>query len=220
MSELACDEMRAIAAELALGLVTGTERAAALAHLASCTACSDEVDQLSSVADRLLLLAPLAEPAAGFETAVLARIGDTSNAGTGLARIRRRLPLGVAAAVLVVSLLLVADLLFASGQGQRVASAPMATASGQVVGEAYVHDGSPGWVFVTLPGWDAWSGDWAQSYVLEVTLRNGRKVSLGELALDRGRGGWGTNLAVASADVRTVSVVDGDGHLRCSATFT
>lgn len=222
MSELSCEETRSIAAELALGLVSGTERADALAHLATCSACSDEVELFATVADRLLLLAPLAEPSAGFETVVLARVSEGSGV-LGRAPARRspsRLSIGVAAAVSIVALLLVSGLLLARDDtGERVAAAPMATASGQVVGDVYVHDGSPGWIFVTLLGWEAWTGAGGQTYVLEAKLRDGRTVSLGELALDSGRGGWGTNLAVAPGDVRAVSVVDGDGRVRCSATL-
>ena len=63
-----------MAVELALGLATGRERAGSLAHLAECSGCRGRVDGLRETGDGLLLLAPPAEPPAGFEQAVLASL--------------------------------------------------------------------------------------------------------------------------------------------------
>src|SRR3954453_20251578 len=67
-----CEETREIAAELALGIVEGEERGRALQHLAECPDCRLKVEELSEVADELLLLAPHREPPVGFESRVLA----------------------------------------------------------------------------------------------------------------------------------------------------
>jgi len=72
---LTCAELQELAAELALGTVSGAERAAAIEHLAGCAACRDLVDSLARVADSMLLLAPEVEPPPGFESKVLARMG-------------------------------------------------------------------------------------------------------------------------------------------------
>jgi anti-sigma factor RsiW len=64
------------APELALGLLTGAERAEAVAHLHECAAYRAEVARLTDVADALRDLTA-AEPPAGFETRVLARLADT-----------------------------------------------------------------------------------------------------------------------------------------------
>ena len=85
----ACGECEAWGTELALGLLTGPERATGLSHLAACPSCREQVDELARVADRLLLLAPEAEPPAGFESRVLAAVGSAS-AGEGGMRARRR----------------------------------------------------------------------------------------------------------------------------------
>ena len=69
-----CGESDAWGAELALGLLSGPDRAAGLSHMAACPTCRERVDDLSRVADRLLLLAPDAEPPAGFESRVLAAV--------------------------------------------------------------------------------------------------------------------------------------------------
>ncbi|MEA2932255.1 MAG: hypothetical protein QOI56_1040 [Actinomycetota bacterium] len=77
-----CTESDSWGAELALGLLSGPERAAALSHLAACPACREQVDGLARIADRLLQLAPDAEPPAGFESRVLAAVG-TAGGGSG-----------------------------------------------------------------------------------------------------------------------------------------
>ncbi len=84
-----CGESESWASELALGLLSGPDRASALSHLAGCPSCREQVDDLARVADRLLLLAPDDEPPAGFESRVLAAVGV---AGDGAeARSGRRL---------------------------------------------------------------------------------------------------------------------------------
>ena len=85
----ACGECESWGAELALGLLTGPERATGLSHLVDCPSCREQVDELARVADRLLLLAPEAEPPAGFESRVLAAVG-TAAATDGVAEGRLR----------------------------------------------------------------------------------------------------------------------------------
>ena len=77
MDDMSCDEFAGVAAELALGVLTGRERAAALAHLDGCESCREQVRELTMAQDELLALLPSAEPPAGFESRVLERIGLT-----------------------------------------------------------------------------------------------------------------------------------------------
>ena len=72
-----CGEYADAAAELALGVLTGRERAGALAHLDHSDAYRETVRQLTITAEQLLELLPALEPPAGFETRVLARLGIT-----------------------------------------------------------------------------------------------------------------------------------------------
>jgi hypothetical protein len=74
-SEMTCAELADVAAELALGVLTGRERALAVAHLDECDACREDVRQLMATGEQLLELLPSAEPPAGFETRVLERLG-------------------------------------------------------------------------------------------------------------------------------------------------
>jgi hypothetical protein len=71
---MTCAELHDVAAELALGALTGRERAAAIAHVERCRACREDVRQLTAAGVRLLELLPPASPPAGFETRVLERL--------------------------------------------------------------------------------------------------------------------------------------------------
>jgi hypothetical protein len=71
---MSCAELQELAAELALDLVTGAERAAALAHLEGCPPCRAEVASLTDVGEALLAIAPEVSPSPGFESRVISRI--------------------------------------------------------------------------------------------------------------------------------------------------
>src|SRR4051794_24705008 len=98
---MSCERTRALSAELALGIADGADRAEALRHLAECADCRRELDQLTAVADELLLLAPAVEPPAGFESRVLAAMHPppTAAAPRRVQRLRRVLAPVAAAAV-------------------------------------------------------------------------------------------------------------------------
>jgi hypothetical protein len=75
LNDMTCPELAAAAAELALGVLTGRERAIAIAHLDECDACREHVRQLMATGEQLRELLPAAEPPAGFEIRVLERLG-------------------------------------------------------------------------------------------------------------------------------------------------
>lgn len=198
----ACADVRALCPEAALGLLSGTERAVVLDHVDQCESCRELMHELSSVSDELALLAPNAEPPAGFEQRVLGRLGAT--------RPRRRWPIAlgaVAAAVMAV----VAFALWRADDGSSpsVHQVAMHTASGRVVGDAYIHGGDPTWVFVAVPGWQDGS---STEYRLRVTFADGAATEVA------GSGSWATTLPVDAARVTELSLVDGDGKVWCSAT--
>jgi hypothetical protein len=74
-NDMTCTELADVAAELALGVLTGRERAMAVAHLDKCDTCREDVRQLMATGEQLVELLPPAEPPAGFETRVLDRLG-------------------------------------------------------------------------------------------------------------------------------------------------
>ena len=75
VNEMSCAEFGDVAAELALGVLTGRERARALAHLEQCDACRENVRLLTITGEELVGLLPAIEPPAGFETRVMDRLG-------------------------------------------------------------------------------------------------------------------------------------------------
>ena len=89
---LTCADLRrggGVRPDLALGTLDGEERAALLTHLAGCGTCRRVVDELAQVADRLLLLAPPAEPPSGFESRVVSAIPGPAGAERTAPRGRR-----------------------------------------------------------------------------------------------------------------------------------
>ena len=79
-SEMNCAMLADVAAELALGVLTGRERADAIEHLDRCEACREDVRKLIATGEEFLGLLPPAEPPAGFETRVLDRLGMMASA--------------------------------------------------------------------------------------------------------------------------------------------
>lgn len=89
-NEMTCAELANVAAELALGVLTGRERAEAVAHLDRCEDCREGVRQLMATGEGLLALLPEREPPVGFETRVLDRLGfglagGPAGSGSGVA---------------------------------------------------------------------------------------------------------------------------------------
>jgi hypothetical protein len=85
MTTLTCDELRAMAAEVALGILSGAERADALDHLEHCVGCRVLVEGLAQTGDSLLLLAPEAEPSMGFESRVASLVTGAAGRREGAA---------------------------------------------------------------------------------------------------------------------------------------
>ena len=72
-----CDGLAEVAAELALGALTGRERAQAIMHLDGCGTCREHLRRLALTEEDLPGLLPGCGPPAGFETGVIGRLGFT-----------------------------------------------------------------------------------------------------------------------------------------------
>lgn len=212
---MTCAELDAVAAELSLDLLTGEQRAEALAHVAECAACRARVAELTAAADRIVQMIPGAEPSAGFEERVLDALGPPPAAP----RRSGRRPWFALAAAIVLVLGVAGALAIAARRDTGISprEAAMVTPKGDDVGDVYVSDDSPSWVFVSVPAWaDRWGG---KPYDLVLTLADGTTRTIAGGDLDAGHGAWGTVLAEDGANVRAVAMVGGDGGVWCSATL-
>lgn len=218
-----CAEVRPELAELALGVLSGRERAAVLAHVDSCPDCEAELDQLSGLADQVLEVAPDAEPPVGFETAFFDRL----RAEAAPARRRALRPTGrpawLAAAAVVVALAFaggwLTDRAVTGGPGPSSAVAPSVTTADLVgargpVGTVTAVAGSPGWLVMKV---DAAAG--SGEVACEVTVADGATVHLGTFWLSAGYGQWSARLPVPASELRTARVVTASGAVIGRAVF-
>jgi phosphohistidine swiveling domain-containing protein len=223
-----CAHVRELAPDLALGLLTGEERAAALEHLEACQACRAEVASLAGVADDVLLTAPEITPPAGFDGRVLARLAAARSAASphrraGAAHMqprqhrRRRVVIGTTLAAAAAAVVLVAAVLVSRDDSSTsdLATVEMRTGVGVVVGEATLRDGDPATVAVDVPGW-ADIANRGDTYWLAIELVDGSRT-MTHLGTDDT---WWEVPVEADADaIAAVSMLDGDGRVWCTGRF-
>jgi hypothetical protein len=209
-----CEEVRALAPELALGIASGDDRARALEHLADCPACRGRLEELSTVADELLLLAPAQEPPAGFESRVLGRLEPPPPR-----RKRRRILVPAfaagAAALAAAAALWVAtkedrDLAsryretLAEANGKYLTAEPLTAPGGTRAGTVFGYEGEPSWVLVTV-----YEGERPAPgrYEAQVITAEGKRVGLGPIEVTRDGGSGGESLPISFHRVSEVRML-------------
>ena len=214
---MTCAELEALAAELALGTVAGAERAQALDHLAGCAACRELVDDLSGLADRMLLLAPAIEPPPGFESKVLAQMKVApvrELRPTG----RRRVLVAVAAAALVAAMS-IAGATWLADETQRpteIRTAVAADNEGRWRCRAVVYGEKPTWLVVSLDRMDGSNN----SYSVEALhAGSSSPVAVGSFTLDQGHGTFARPVDLKAGDLASVRVLDSGGRVRYEMFF-
>ena len=221
MNEHVCDTYQEELPELALGVLTGRDRARALAHVESCPRCAEELEQLSRAADAVVLVAPEVEPPMGFETRLFERMGVADERRRR--RVTPRWVVGALAAAAAVAALVVGLSLAASSPTPPTQSAQGAhnvvTANlvehGTVVGRVATHDGAHPWVSMML--FD--SGARGRVNCVVVTS-DGTRHQVGWFdASDDGYGAWIAPLSVKPQDVRSAEVVAPSGTVIATATL-
>jgi Putative zinc-finger len=237
-----CDEYADNLAELALGILTGRERAATLAHVDSCPRCAEELEQLSHVSDAVVSIAPGVEPPLGFEVRLFNRMGvaeaEAAPPVTSIDAARRR-PKGLgwlrasprwtlAAAAVVIALVLGLSLGWSTGSGQpgstqgevthpggrEVATAAL-TDAGRTVGRVSTYGGANPWMTVVLAG-SSTDG----TVTCEVVTNDGVTHKVGSFDAKDGHGAWGAHLWVAPQDVRKAEVVSSNGTVIATALLS
>ena len=235
MSELdgmSCAEFYDSAAELALGVLTGRERAEALAHLDHCEACREHVGQLTMTGEQLLGLLPTAEPPAGFETRVMGRLGLAAPAPQQVRHRRRRPAWGhgfsprrvLAAAAVVVALLVGA----VGGWGLHASTAPaasseltsatlVAASDHDQVGKVYVYNdnGQSRWMYMSV---DLESGN--DPVICQLIGADGHVTTIGSFRLADGYGSWGSPAYTGDGAPAGARLVTANGKVLASGTFS
>jgi hypothetical protein len=231
MTTMNCAELRDVAEELALDLLDGVERAAALTHLETCASCRHDVGTLTEVAEEVLLLAPAAEPSPSFAARVVTqiqRLRAPATVATATRHAGRRRPwgrrfAGLAAAAAIAVLVLVASIVIRGGSGDdaEVLAAEMRTGTGTTVGIVSLRLDDPATATVSVPGWielvQGYDEPVDATYWLAVEQDDGSR-DLHPLPPD-GDSTWVVDLDDPGA-VAAVSVLDDEGRVWCSARFT
>jgi len=244
VNEMGCAEFADAAAELALGVLTGRERAQALAHLDQCEACRENVRQLTVTGEELVGLLPAIEPPAGFETRVMERLGLGSPApapvpvpaparqlsparrfrlklagwigGGGVSYPRRMLAAAAVAAAVIVAGLGGWGLHAATSSpaASPLSSAAFLTASHQTAGKIYFYNGDHRWLYMSV---DIGSGN--NTVICQVEGTDGRMTTVGSFRLSGGYGYWGSPDPVTSGPLTGARLVTTTGTVLATATF-
>jgi hypothetical protein len=229
VTDMDCAAFCDAAAELALGILTGPDRATALKHMERCASCQAEVASLAAAADRLLDLVPERGAPDGFESRMAAAFRQSvpgqaaqrhrgKAARCGLAGWRRA---GTAAAAAAAAAGVLGFGLYQIGappqepaySGAEVAA--LLTPAGARTGDMVV-TGAPQPLLVMLvnpgaaPGW----------YHCYLRTSGGRQAFAGAFHVGRDGGGWVIQLPMPPRDLTGARLVGPGGIEIASATFT
>jgi anti-sigma factor RsiW len=209
---MTCEEAHQLAPEAALDLLDAAQRADVLHHVAECGGCRAELAELAATADALLTLAPPAEPSAGFEQRVLARLDAERTPATRRALAAWARPALVAAAAAAIAL--VAGVALGShgdgGSGDGLLAARLVGADGRAVGQVLVTDG-PDRMVCVLDGSPA-----GARYAVTVSGPDG-VADVGTFTSQGPGKAWATSLPIEASDVRRIVIRDAQGQVRATA---
>ena len=224
-----CAFFREMAAELALGIVTGPERSAALAHMDRCAGCQAEVASLAESADRLLGLAPARDAPDGFDSRMTAAFGQ---ALPEPAAERRRVrparrgfaggwwrPGALAAAVAAAGMLCFwVNETITTPQPptyDRAVVVALRTPAGVPAGEVAVTGAPQRWLVMVVspnaaPGW----------YHCYLRTSGGQQIPAGAFRVGPDGGVWVSRLPIPESKLTGTRLVGPGGTQAASATFS
>jgi hypothetical protein len=244
LNEMECREFSDVAAELALGVLTGRERAQALAHLDHCASCREKVRELTATGEGLLGLLPSVQPPAGFEARVMDRLGlsvpapsparpprwtsrlallvrkPAGQAPAGQARPagRTRRALALAAVTLAVVAAGLGGWGLRPGTpapaGAPLSSAALLSASHQTAGKIFVYQGSPRWLYMSV-----YMPTGNGTVICQVESRGGHITTVGSFRLTGGRGYWGNPVPPTQEPLTGARLVGPGGTVLATASF-
>ena len=244
VNEMGCAEFDDVSAELALGVLTGRERARALAHLDWCDTCRENVRQLTVTGEELVGLLPAIEPPAGFETRVMERLGlgtpapaparqlsPARRAGRKLAGRKLAGRMGSAGAgrprrLLAAAAVAVAVILAGLGgwnlhtaTSTPLSSAALLTASHQTVGKVYFYDSGSQWLYMSV---NIGSGSGVAgngTVICQVEGPDGHVTTIGSFQLTGGYGYWCSPDPATNGPLTGARLVTTTGVVLATATF-
>ncbi|MFI1455142.1 anti-sigma factor domain-containing protein [Streptomyces roseus] len=229
MSEMTCEQLRELDAELALGILPARERARAVAHLDHCPGCREHIEQLAVVGDDLLGLVPGTEPPVGFESRVTARLQPPPEPAPAPAPAPARRWLlrprvaAVAAALAVAcgfggwaagtAIEAAAPASPTARAGVQLLQAPLIT-DGREVGRVFAHPGAKGWVYMSVD---------LEKPLPEISCvldhKDGTMTRLGTFSLADGYGYWVATTDVNATTLTGARLLTPEGSLLASAHF-
>ncbi|MEU5595117.1 hypothetical protein [Streptomyces sp. NPDC020298] len=242
-SDVTCEKLREIGAELALGVMPGRERAGAVAHLDECAECREYIEQLTLVGDGLIGLLPGNEPPVGFETRVAQALTHRAPVREGRPHVREssvpprrrrgrvRLRVASAGAALVVAIgfggwavgtaiedVAAGPSATSPGSGTEMLSGDLvsAAAGGKVIGEVYAHADPRGWVYMTVDLAGAGKPYSGKVFCL-LAHSDGTTVPVGAFTLRGGKGSWGGPASVDPRALTGARVTTSDGSVLATA---
>ncbi|MEV6576768.1 anti-sigma factor [Streptomyces sp. NPDC051582] len=229
MSEMTCEQLRELDAELALGILAARERARAVAHLDHCPGCREHIEQLALVGDDLLGLVPGTEPPVGFESRVAARLQPppaptpAPAPAPGRRWLLRPRVAAVAAALAVAcgfggwaagtAIEAAAPASQTARAGAQLLQAPLIT-DGREVGRVFAHPGAKGWVYMSV---DLEKPMPEISCVLD--HKDGTMTRLGTFSLADGYGYWVATTDVNATTLTGARLLTPEGSVLASAHF-
>ena len=209
-----CHEIRGLTAEVALGVADGEDRARVLDHVVDCSECRHELEDLTALADDLVVLAPEHEPPLGFELRTVRGLQPKRRR-----RRRWRVPAVAFAAAALAATTATASVLFLVRDDRRLAgeyratlseangtafrAVPLRNTAGGKAGTAFVYEGAPSWMLVTVDS----SSPASQA---ELVTRDGRTVSLPAFTLSSRS--WGGVLPLDARQVAAIHLLDATGR--------
>ncbi len=232
--DMGCEAARDDLAELALGVLTGEERARVVAHVSTCEECAQELERLCAAVDGLTELVRVDSPPEGFADRTVAAFGeDRAEVPTPLhARWRRPAWIAAAAAVIVIGLGFgVGEVVGSHHSTPPESAAPYAHGAsasllstvrpgqighaGEKIGKVLITSGSHAWVMLTM---DAPPG--AGTVTCRVALSDGHDLLVGHFPTSGTHTSWGAQLPVPASSVEKLTVLDSEGKAVARADFS
>ncbi len=208
--ERTCPELEDELPLLAIGALTGRERAAVLRHVESCQSCAGELESYGASVDAMVMLLPEAEPPEGLADSVLERMHQGES--PPVRRTWRHLVLAAAAVVVALG---VGAGTYVAVQGRTAAKVTVGTLQSQsgVTGRVVLTSEPEPRLAMHVESENAL----AARVTCVITLADGRRETAGTFWLGDGYGSWTTSIPAPVSRVRAVSLEDPRGTTLATA---